>query len=187
MSLKVAVITVSDRAAAGIYTDRSGPLAVELLQQAGFSCPGPTVVPDEAAALRSAINAARAAGARAIFTTGGTGVGPRDITPDVCAEIAPTEIPGITEEIRRLGTKNSPHALLSRARAGILDAPSAPQSESTAPLVGADQPTSPAGGSESRAVLVNAPGSPGGVRDTLAVLTPLLQHLVGQLDGQDHS
>src|SRR5690625_7399653 len=82
MSFLVAVITISDRAAAGVYQDRSGPLAQELLQAAGFSVPKIAVVPDESAAIKAAIRAAHQAGARAIITTGGTGIGPRDITPE---------------------------------------------------------------------------------------------------------
>src|SRR5690625_3310189 len=164
MSFPVAVITISDRAAAGAYQDRSGPLAEELLHSAGFPNTSITVVPDEAAAIRDAIQAAHQAGARAIITTGGTGIGPRDITPEVTAELAVKEIPGIMEAIRLRGTANSPHAALSRGRAAVLEQTDAPS-----------------------ALIVNAPGSPGGVRDTIAYLTPLLPHIVGQLDGRDHS
>src|SRR5690625_5318104 len=144
MSFLVAVITISDRAAAGVYQDRSGPLAQELLQAAGFSVPKIAVVPDESAAIKAAIRAAHQAGARAIITTGGTGIGPRDITPEVTAELAVTEIPGIMGAIRLRATANSPHAAPSRARAAVpeqTDAPSAPIVTAPGPPGGARAPT----------------------------------------------
>src|SRR5690625_6033842 len=91
MSFPVTVITISDRAAAGAYPDESGPLAQELLRTAGFSVTDSTVIPDEAAAIRDAIRLAHSAGARAIITTGGTGIRPRDITQEVTAELARSE------------------------------------------------------------------------------------------------
>src|SRR5690625_4313257 len=137
MSFPVAVITISDRAAAGAYPDESGPLAQELLRAAGFTALDSTVIPDEAAAIRDAIGSAHSAGARAIITTGGTGIGPRDITPEVTAQLAPKEIPGLMEQIRHRGLQNSPHAGLSRGRAAILYEAELPP-----------------------ALIVNAPGSP---------------------------
>ncbi len=163
MSFPVAVITISDRAAAGAYPDESGPLAQELLRAAGFTALDSTVIPDEAAAIRDAIGSAHSAGARAIITTGGTGIGPRDITPEVTAQLAPKEIPGLMEQIRARGRKNSANAALSRGRAAVLYAAHLPP-----------------------AFIINAPGSPGGVRDTLAIISPLLVHIVGQLDGAAH-
>lgn len=163
MSFPVAVITISDRAAAGAYPDRSGPLAQELLAAAGFPNIAIDVVPDGADEIRAAILNAHRWGARAIVTTGGTGIGPHDITPEVTAELAPKEVPGLMEQIRARGLEFSPNAGLSRGRAGVIEEPGSPP-----------------------AFIVNAPGSPGGVRDTLAVVAPLLHHIVGQLDGRNH-
>lgn len=163
MVLSVAVITISDRAAAGKYEDVSGPLAQELLAANSDITTTLAVVPDEADAIEAEIRAAHARGARAIITTGGTGIGPRDITPDVTATLASKQLPGLVEQVRRLGLNNSPNAGLSRAIAGVIYAEDLPP-----------------------AFIINAPGSPGGVRDTIAVVGPLLPHIIGQLDGSKH-
>ncbi|MCB0891843.1 MAG: MogA/MoaB family molybdenum cofactor biosynthesis protein, partial [Propionibacteriaceae bacterium] len=92
-----AVITVSDRASAGEYVDRSGPRAVELLAQHGVSA-DVTVVPDDPAEIRRGIRTAIKAGARVVLTTGGTGIGPRDVTPEVTAELFEQRLPGVTDE-----------------------------------------------------------------------------------------
>src|SRR5690625_150810 len=164
MVLSVAVITISDRAAAGKYEDVSGPLAQELLEKNPGIATTLAIVPDEAQEITAAIRCAHRAGARALITTGGTGIGPRDITPEVTAQLAPKEIPGLMEQIRHRGLQNSPHAGLSRGRAAI--------------LYEAESPPAP---------IVAAPGSPGGVRDPLAVIPPLLAHIVGQLDRRAHA
>lgn len=163
MTFLVAVITVSDRAAAGEYADESGPVAVRLLTTAGFINTKLTVVPDDESAIEQAIRAAHRDGARAIITTGGTGIGPRDITPEVTRRLSSKEIPGLVEQIRHRGLQNSDHAGLSRAIAAVLYED------------GLDP-----------AFIINAPGSPGGVRDTIAVIGPLLRHIIGQLDGDKH-
>ena len=163
MTSTAAVITCSDRAAAGDYEDRSGPAIKDALAEHGFEAPDPVVVADHAEQIKRAILDALSAGARVIITTGGTGVSPTDITPEVTRDLIAYELPGLMEEVRRIGAGKVPTALLSRGLAGVLELPNQP-----------------------RAVIVNAPGSTGGAKDTMTVLGPLLSHLVEQLDGADH-
>lgn len=161
--LTAAVITVSDRASAGVYADRSGPLAADLLRAHGCEVTRTDLVGDEPAMIAGAIDRALDHGVRLVLTTGGTGVGPRDVTPEATRPFITRELPGIAEEIRRRGVAIVPAALLSRALVGVVDRPGRPS-----------------------ALIVNAPGSTGGVRDTIAVIGPLLAHLFAQSDGGDH-
>ena len=157
-----AVITCSDRAAAGIYPDRSGPLLRESLNGLGFETREPRVVPDNLVMIRAAIREAVASGSRVVLTTGGTGVGPRDVTAEATLDLLACELPGIMEAVRRRGAEKNPHALLSRGLAGVVEC------------------------AGTRAIIINAPGSEGGASDTIEVAGPLLRHLVEQLDGTDH-
>ncbi|HVK45300.1 MAG TPA: MogA/MoaB family molybdenum cofactor biosynthesis protein [Micropruina sp.] len=161
--IRGAVLTVSDRASAGEYTDTSGPLAAELLAAHGVDA-AVMVVPDDPADIRRGIRAAIRVGARVVLTTGGTGIAPRDVTPEVTAELFDRRLPGIADEVRRVGAVNVPTAVLSRAEAGIVSLKKGQQ-----------------------ALVVNAPGSNGGVRDTVAVVGPLIAHVLEQLDGADHA
>ena len=156
------VITCSDRAAAGIYPDRSGPLLRESLNGLGFETREPRVVPDNLVMIRAAIREAVASGSRVVLTTGGTGVGPRDVTAEATLDLLACELPGIMEAVRRRGAEKNPHALLSRGLAGVVEC------------------------AGTRAIIINAPGSEGGASDTIEVAGPLLRHLVEQLDGADH-
>lgn len=156
--LVAAVIVASNRAAAGVYADTTGPLIVEALRADGWSVSDPVVVPD-GEPVADAIRAAVSAGARVVLTTGGTGLTPTDRTPEATRPLIDRPIPGIAEAIRAHGlAKGVPTAMLSRGLAGIVGS----------------------------ALVVNLPGSSGGVRDGLEVVVPMLRHAVEQILGSDH-
>ena len=156
--IRALAITVSNRAAAGVYADRSGPVLAGLLAEAGCSVDGPIVVPDGEpveAALRDAI----AGGYDVVVTTGGTGLTPGDLTPEMTRRVLDREIPGIAEAIRAAGVAAGiPAAMLSRGLAGL----------------------------SGSVLIVNLAGSSGGVKDGMAVLAPVLRHAVDQAHGGDH-
>jgi molybdenum cofactor synthesis domain-containing protein len=151
-------ITVSNRAAAGIYQDKSGPVLAELLRSAGFQTDGPVVVPD-GAAVETALREAVAAGYDVVVTTGGTGLTPTDLTPEMTRLVIDRDIPGIAEAIRAAGVSAGvPTAMLSRGVAGLAGT----------------------------TLIVNLPGSTGGVRDGMSVLRPVMEHARDQAGGSDH-
>ncbi|WP_411268445.1 molybdenum cofactor biosynthesis protein B [Nonomuraea sp. PA05] len=153
------VITVSNRASAGIYEDKSGPLLADLLRgDAGCEVvDGPVVVPD-GEPVESALRDGIADDYDVIVTTGGTGLTPMDLTPEMTSRVISREIPGIAEAIRLANREKVPTSVLSRGLAG--------QAGNT--------------------LIVNLPGSSGGVRDGVAVLAPILRHAVDQIKGGDH-
>jgi molybdenum cofactor synthesis domain-containing protein len=157
--VKALVVTVSNRAAAGVYEDRSGPVLVTGLTEMGFDVDGPQVVPDGEpveVALRTAI---ASSAYDVVITTGGTGIAPTDRTPDMTFRVIDRELPGIAEALRAYGVEHGvPTASLSRGVAGTAGT----------------------------TLVVNLPGSQGGVLDGIAVLAPLLAHAVEQIHGGDH-
>ncbi|TDQ44266.1 MogA/MoaB family molybdenum cofactor biosynthesis protein [Actinorugispora endophytica] len=159
---RVAVVTASNRAAAGVYEDRSGRLLAELVAEAGCAVGGPWVVPD-GAPVAEALRRALAEGYDAALTTGGTGLTPQDATPEATRPLLEYEIPGLAEALRTAGRdKGVPTAVLSRGLAGV------------------------ARSQGHRMLVVNLPGSSGGVRDGMAVLAPILAHAIDQIRGGDH-
>lgn len=153
-----AVITCSNRSAAGVREDQSGELLADAVTEWGFRLLSRTVVPDEIAAIQDAVRTAVAAGARLVLTTGGTGVTPADVTPEAVLPLLDKEIPGIAERLRAAAADRLPTSVLSRGVAGLIG----------------------------DALVVTLPGSPGGVRDGIAVLQPLVGHVLDQAAGGDH-
>ena len=153
--MKAAVLTVSDGVDMGTREDKSGDALEELLTGEGFEVVR-RVVPDERAAIAEAIEVL-ARENRVVLTTGGTGVGPRDVTPEATASVLERSAPGIAEAIRADSIAKTPHGLLGRGLAGVLG----------------------------QTLVVNLPGSTGGVRDGFAVLQPALEHALHLLAGEE--
>lgn len=157
MTLPAGVVIASNRAAAGVYEDETGPLIAARLREWGFE-PTVEVVPD-GEPVGEAISAAIAAGARVVLTSGGTGLTPTDRTPEATRPLLDREVPGIAEAIRLRGVQAGiPTAALSRGLAGVAGT----------------------------CLVVNLPGSKGGVKDGLAALEGVLVHAVEQIVGSDH-
>ena len=152
--MRAAVLTVSDGVVAGTREDSSGDLLAGLLESDGYEVDRRTVA-DEAGEIAAAI-VELAEAASVVLTTGGTGVAPRDVTPEATRSVIDREAPGIAEAIRADSLAKTPHALLSRGVAGV----------------------------HGRTLVVNLPGSPGGCRDGFAVLRPALEHAVELLAGE---
>ena len=159
MAHQAAVITCSDRASDGVYGDESGPIIQEGLRAAGFEVGDVVLVRDDVDSIREAIESLVHAGVRVVITTGGTGIAPRDVTVEATLGLLDFEMPGIAEEVRRVGMQKVPTAQMSRAVAGVMTR------------------------EDNRAFVANAPGSKGGAKDTITVLGPILGHIVAQMDG----
>lgn len=147
-SYTATVITVSDRASAGFYKDETGPAVAALLSESGFEVVSSNVVPDERASIERAIREAVASDVALVVTAGGTGLSPRDVTPDVTADVCDRLVPGIGEAMRAASSKITPFAWLSRATAGTLG----------------------------RTLVVNVPGSPKASVENLAAVIEPVRH-----------
>jgi molybdenum cofactor synthesis domain-containing protein len=157
--MRAKVIVASNRASAGVYEDRGGPILVEGLRELGFEVGDPHVVPD-GEPVHEALTVALAEDPDVILTSGGTGLTAGDLTPEMTRRVLDREVPGVAEAIRAYGlAKGVPAAMLSRGLAGM----------------------------SGRTLVVNLPGTRGGCRDGLAVLRPVLQHAIDQIAGIDHS
>ena len=149
------MITVSDRASAGTMKDESGPALAERLEKERFEVSGPEVVPDEKDRITDAILAAVAKGVDVVLTTGGTGLAPRDVTPQATAALLDYEVPGLAEEMRRAGAASTPMSALSRGVAGV----------------------------RGRTLVINVPGSLKGATESLGAVMPVLEHAIRLLHG----
>ncbi len=153
---KAVVLTISDSRTRGERPDTSGPAAAAALQAAGFAVEGPHLVPDEQALIESALRT-YAAHAALIVTTGGTGIAPRDVTPEATRAVCDRILDGFAERMRSAGARRTPLAALSRAISGT----------------------------SGRALIVNLPGSPEGAVTSLEAVLDLIPHAIALLSGSD--
>lgn len=155
---RAAVITCSDRSHGELRHDESGPLLASLLTDLGFEVGPVTVVADDEQGIANALLSAVDSDVDLVVTTGGTGLAPRDVTPEATRQVIEREAPGLAEALRQYGRERVPTTILSRAVAGVTGS----------------------------TLIVNLPGSTSGVRDGVAVLAPVIGHAVAQLRGGDH-
>ncbi len=154
--IKAAILIVSDKGARGQREDKSGPLVYEALTREGYSVEKQAVVPDEEKAISQAlVEWTDKDNIRLIITTGGTGVSPRDVTPEATKKVIKYEIPGMAEAVRAESLKKTPNAMLSRAVMGARES----------------------------SIIINLPGSPEGARESLLILLPALGHALAKLAG----
>ena len=149
------VITISDGAFHRQREDKSGPVLVGLLSRAGFEVGGPEVVPDDVERIYEAVTTAVARGVDLVVSTGGTGLGPRDVTPQALSTMLDYEVPGIGEAMRRAGASSTPMAALSRSMAGV----------------------------RGRTLIISVPGSPKGASESLEAVMPIVGHAIQLLHG----
>jgi len=149
------VITISDGASHGNRDDKSGPALVGILYANQFEVTGPEIVPDERDRIAAAITKAADGGSNLVITTGGTGLGPRDVTPQATASVIDYDVPGVTELMRRAGLESTPMAALSRGLAGV----------------------------RGQTLVINVPGSPKGAVESLTAVMPVLEHALALLRG----
>jgi len=158
LTFRAGVITVSDRGSQGIREDKSGPEIEKMLEGIGIEIGGRAMVPDEIDPIRaSLIDFTDCRQMDLVVTTGGTGVSTRDVTPDATMAVIDREVPGMAEAMRRESHRITPHALISRAVAGI----------------------------RGRTLIVNLPGSPKSVRENLSVILPAIRHAIEKIKGDD--
>jgi len=153
---KTSIITVSDRGYRGEWADRSGQAIQERLHGLDFEVIDYRIVPDEKDQIRKAlIDAIDRLGSDVVFTTGGTGLSPRDVTPEATLEVIEKEVPGFAEAMRAESLKKTPHAMISRALCGV----------------------------RKSSLILNLPGSPKAVVECLEVTLPALPHALSKLKG----
>jgi molybdenum cofactor synthesis domain-containing protein len=156
MTQRVAIVTISDGVSEGTREDRSGDEAEKILVEAGFELVGRAVVPDDADAIAEELMTHVDAAIELVVTTGGTGLAPRDVTPEATRRVVTKEMPGLTQLMMLAGLVKTPHASLSRAVAGVRD----------------------------ETLIVNLPGSTNAVREGLEVALGVLPHAIDTIKGQ---
>jgi molybdenum cofactor synthesis domain-containing protein len=158
LKIRAVVITLSDKGARGEREDQSGPIIAAMIESQGMVVIDRRIIPDEKEMIRRfLLECCDARQVDLILTTGGTGVGPRDVTPEATREVIDKEIPGMGEAMRRASAAVTPHAMISRALVGI----------------------------RGRTLIINLPGSPRGARENLAVLLPALPHAIEKIKGDE--
>ena len=158
MAIQAGVITISDKGSRGEREDKSGPEIIAMLKNAGIDVACVKIIPDEKNQIKETlIDFVDGKNLALIVTTGGTGVSPRDVTPDATLEVIDKEVPGMAEAMRQASAAITPHAMISRAIVGI----------------------------RGKSLIVNLPGSPKAVRENFAVILPALSHAVGKIRGDD--
>lgn len=158
MEIYAVVITISDKGFRGEREDKSGQEIIDMLKDAGIDVACSKIIPDEKDRIKEAlVDFADKKSTPLIITTGGTGVSPRDVTPDVTLEVIDKEVPGMAEAMRHASIAITPHGMISRAVVGI----------------------------RGKTLIVNLPGSPRAVRENLAVILPALRHTVEKIKGDD--
>lgn len=154
--LRAAVLTVSDRSSSGLREDSVGPALAEFLKSAGLDVPLTAVVPDEENPIREQLIAwADGGNVDVILTTGGTGLSPRDVTPEATLSVVHRVVPGMAEAMRSKSLEKTPHAMISRAIAGV----------------------------RGTTLIINLPGSPRGAIENLEAVMPAIEHAVAKIQG----
>jgi molybdenum cofactor synthesis domain-containing protein len=157
MDFRAAVVTLSDKGARGEREDLSGAECVRMLEGVGIPVVATRIIPDERPEIERTLIALAAQGLDLVVTTGGTGVRPRDVTPEATLAVIDRELPGMAEAMRQASLAVTPHAMLSRAVAGL----------------------------RGQTLIINLPGSPRGVRENLAVVLPALRHALEKIRGDE--